>query len=253
MLRKRIIPTLLLKGSGLYKTTKFKNPVYLGDAINVAKIFNEKYVDELLLFDITATKEKREPNYELLKSIVSSCFMPVGYGGGVSSIGIAKKLFALGIEKVCLNSAALIQPNLIRDLSNTFGSQSIVVSLNIKKNWLGDYCVVDNDLNKVQQKDLINYIKKFEELGAGEIFLNDVDREGTMRGFDLTLSEEVAQELKIPLIVCGGAGNKEDITNIITNTNISAVAAGSIFVFNGPRKAVLISYFEVDGLKNILE
>lgn len=252
MLKKRIIPTLLLKGSGLYKTTKFKNPVYLGDAINVAKIFNEKYVDELLVFDITATREKREPNYELLKGIISSCFMPVGYGGGVTSVEIAKKLFALGVEKVCVNTSALNQPGFISELSNTFGSQSVVVSLNIQRSWLGKYCVVDNDLNKVQQYGLINFIKKFEELGAGEIFLNDVDREGTMKGFDLVFIEEVAQALKVPLIVCGGAGNKEDIINIIQNTNVSAVAAGSIFVFNGPRKAVLISYFETDELKHIL-
>lgn len=252
MLKKRIIPTLLLKGSGLYKTTKFKNPVYLGDAINVAKIFNEKYVDELLVFDITASSENREPDYELIKSITSSCFMPVGYGGGINSMGIAKKLFSVGVEKICLNTSALKNPNLINDLANTFGNQSVVVSLNIQRNWLGKINIVDNQFKKVEVKDIVEFIKHFEHLGAGEIFINDVDNEGTMKGYDLDFIGTIASELNVPLIACGGAGNKEDIKMLLKNTKVSAAAAGSIFVYNGPRKAVLISYLEPSELKEIL-
>lgn len=252
MLKKRIIPTLLLNGSGLYKTTKFKNPVYLGDAINVAKIFNEKYVDELLVFDITASNENREPDYELIKSITSSCFMPVGYGGGINSMEIAKKLFSVGVEKICLNTSALKNPDLINELANTFGNQSVVVSLNIQRNWLGKINIVDNQLKKVEVKDIIEFIKHFEHLGAGEIFINDVDNEGTMKGYDLDFIGTIASELNVPLIACGGAGNKDDIKMLLKNTKVSAAAAGSIFVYNGPRKAVLISYLEPSELKEIL-
>jgi cyclase len=252
MLKKRIIPTLLLKGSGLYKTTKFKNPVYLGDAINVAKIFNEKYVDELLVFDITASNENREPDYELIKSITSSCFMPVGYGGGINSMEIAKKLFSVGVEKICLNTFALKNPDLIVELANTFGNQSVVVSLNIQRNWLGKINIVDNNLKKVELKDIVEFIKHFEHLGAGEIFINDVDNEGTMKGYDIDFIGTLASELNIPLIACGGAGNKDDIKKLLKNTKVSAAAAGSIFVYNGPRKAVLISYLEPLELKEIL-
>jgi cyclase len=252
MLKKRIIPILLLKGSGLYKTTKFKNPVYLGDAINVAKIFNEKYVDELIVFDITASNENREPDYELIKSITSSCFMPVGYGGGINSMGIAKKLFSVGVEKICLNTAALKNPDLIKELANTFGNQSVVVSINIQRNWLGKIYVVDNQLKKVEVKDIVEFIKQFENLGAGEIFINDVDNEGAMKGYDLDFIGTIASELNVPLIACGGAGNKDDIKMLLKNTKVSAAAAGSIFVYNGPRKAVLISYLEPSELKEIL-
>lgn len=252
MLKKRIIPTLLLRGSGLYKTTKFKNPVYLGDAINVAKIFNEKYVDELLVFDITASSEKREPDYALIKSITSSCFMPVGFGGGINSVEIAKKIFAAGVEKICLNTSALKNPDLITKLANTFGNQSVVVSLNIQRNWLGKINIVDNQLKKIEVKDIIEFIKHFEYLGAGEIFINDVDNEGTMKGYDLDFITTIASELNVPLIACGGAGKKDDIKMLLKNTKVSAAAAGSIFVYNGPRKAVLISYLEPSELKEIL-
>jgi cyclase len=252
MLKKRIIPTLLLRGSGLYKTTKFKNPVYLGDAINVAKIFNEKYVDELLVFDITASREKREPDYALIKSITSSCFMPVGFGGGINSVEIAKKIFAAGIEKICLNTSALKNPDLITKLANTFGNQSVVVSINIQRNWLGKINIVDNQLKKIEVKDIIEFIKHFEYLGAGEIFINDVDNEGTMKGYDLDFITTIASELNVPLIACGGAGKKDDIKMLLKNTKVSAAAAGSIFVYNGPRKAVLISYLEPSELKEIL-
>jgi cyclase len=252
MLKKRIIPTLLLKGSGLYKTTKFKNPVYLGDAINVAKIFNEKHVDELFVFDITASKENREPNYELIKSITSSCFMPVGYGGGVNSMEIAKKLFSIGVEKISLNTSALKNPELIKSLANTFGNQSIIVSLNIQRNWLGKVNIVDNQLKKIEIKDIVKFIKHFEFLGAGEIFINDVDNEGTMKGYDLNFIQAIASALNVPLIACGGAGSKDDIKILLQETKVSAAAAGSIFVYSGPRKAVLISYIDPSELKEIL-
>lgn len=239
----RIIPTLLLDNGGLVKTVKFKNPQYIGDPINAVRIFNEKEVDELVLLDIKATSEKRDPNFSEIEEIVSEAFMPIGYGGGVNKLEHIEKLFKIGIEKVILNTAAFTNEDLIKEASQIFGSQSIVISLDFKKDLWGDYKFYTH-AGKIKEKgNIIDIVKKFENLGAGEIVLNSIDRDGTMSGYDLTIIEKVSKELSVPLIVSGGAGKLEDFVDAIKN-GASAVAAGSMFVYQGVHRAVLISYIK---------
>jgi cyclase len=252
MLNKRIIPCLLMKGEGLYKTTQFNHAVYLGDAVNVARIFNDKFVDELVILDIEASKTNKEPDFGLIQEITSSCFMPVAYGGGVKSMEHAKKLFALGVEKIILNTATFKVAVLIPDLVKEFGSQSIVASLNVQKNWLGKYVVVDNDLKSSIKPNLEEAVKEVSRLGVGELMITDVDNEGTMKGFDLDLFQKAASYTKVPVIASGGAGNQAHLKELFSKTDVSAVGVGSLFVFNGPRKAVLISYPSPAELKSLI-
>lgn len=252
MSTKRIIPSLLLKGSGLYKTTKFKDPVYLGDAINVAKIFNAKEVDELMLVDITASKESMEPNFPLIKDIASSCFIPLTYGGGITSLDAAKKLFSSGIEKVALNSVLFSRPAIVKELSSYFGSQSIVVSLNVQKDILGRYIVVNNSLKKCFTGQLQSLIGELTEAGAGEILINDVNRDGTMKGYDIGLAKLVSSRSQVPVCIAGGAGSFDDIKRVLNEGGASGAVVGSLFVFSGPRKAVLISYPDAGEISKIL-
>lgn len=241
MLKNRIIPVLLLKGKGFVKTTKFKGPVYLGDPINIVKIFNEKEVDEIIILDILASIEKKSPQFDLIKEIVSEAFMPVGYGGGIYNIDDAKKLFRSGIEKVSLNSCAIKNPNIIKEISKFAGSQSVVVSIDVKKNFLGKYEIFYNGAKQKNSKDLVDYVKEVAHLGAGEILINSIDKDGTMSGYDCELIKKVSQAVDIPVIACGGAKNIMDF-KLALESGASAVAAGSMFVFQGVHKAVLISY-----------
>jgi len=252
MLRNRIIPVLLLKNDGLVKTTRFKNPVYIGDPINAVRIFNEKEVDELILLDITATNDNREPNYNKITEIVSEAFMPVGYGGGINKIEQIEKLFKLGIEKVILNSAAFNGQNLIKEAANKYGNQSIVVSIDIKKDFLGRRGMYSNSGSKKQAKDLFYHLKEVEAYGAGEIFINSIDKDGTMSGYDLDLVRQVSQEVNIPVIASGGAGSIADFSQAI-KSGASAVAAGAMFVFQGVHRAVLISYPKYEDLEKFLK
>ena len=196
MLKHRIIPALLISNGGLVKTQKFKNPKYVGDPINAIRIFNDKEVDELIVLDISASKKGREPDYSMIEQFAGECFMPLAYGGGVRSVHQAKKIFALGVEKICLQTEALINPRLVKDLANEFGSQSIMVSIDIKRNWLGKakvYCASNN------KSFLLNWLKLIMDLvdmGAGEVLLNSVDRDGTLSGPDLNLIKEEAVLLK---------------------------------------------------------
>ena len=242
MLIPRVIPCLLLKGTGLVKTVRFKDPVYLGDPRNTIKIFNEKEVDELVILDITATQEGKEPNYELLSELTSECFMPLGYGGGIRNLNQIEKLFKLGVEKAAINTAAVEKPDFISEAAKVLGSQSIVVSIDVKRSMLGKYEVYIRNGKQKTGFDPITFAKKMEDTGAGEIILNFVDRDGTMQGYDLEMIRRVTTAVSIPVVACGGAGSIEHFRDAIKKSGASAVAAGSIFVFHGPHRAVLISF-----------
>lgn len=253
MIRPRVIPCLLLKGKGLVKTIQFKNPIYLGDPLNIINIFNKKMVDEMIILDIDATKEQKKPNLECLKRITSICFSPLTYGGGVRTLEDAESLFSIGFEKISINSAAFSNPAFITELAKKYGNQSVVVSVNINKDFWGGKYIVNNLLKKIDIKYSINeQLKIFEELGAGEILINDANRDGIMKGYDIELISSIATNINIPIIACGGCGCYNDIKNVINKGGASAAAAGSFFAFNGNRKAVLISYPKRAIIKNIL-
>jgi len=251
MLRTRVIPVLLLQNNRLVKTIRFKNPVYIGEPINAVRIFNDKEVDELILLDITATNDNREPNYKRIEEIVSEAFMPIGYGGGINKIEQIEKLFKLGIEKIILNTAAQVNPDLIKQASQIFGNQSIVVAIDIKKDFWGKTRIYTHSGNKKQGVDLYSFLRIAEEAGAGEIFINSIDRDGTMNGYDIELIKKVSSNVDVPVVASGGAGKIKDFSLAI-KAGASAVAAGAMFVFQGVHRAVLISYPKYEELENQL-
>jgi len=242
MIRPRVIPCLLLQNRGLVKTVKFKDPKYLGDPINIVRIFNDKEVDELIFLDITATIEKRRPPFEMLAKITSECFMPLGYGGGIRSLDDIKALLSLGIEKIILNAYAFEDAGFVREAAAYGGSQAVVISMDVKKNLLGRYEVFTHDGRKATGLDPVKHAVAMEKQGAGELFVNSIDRDGTMQGYDLELVRRVSSAVQIPVIACGGAGKLQDLADAIKVGGASAAAAGSMFVFQGPLRAVLISY-----------
>jgi imidazole glycerol-phosphate synthase subunit HisF len=242
MLRIRVIPCLLLSEGGLIKTVKFDQPKYIGDPINAVKIFNDKEVDELIFLDIDASKKKGEPDYDLIAHLATECFMPFSYGGGVSSIEQIKKILRLGVEKVVINYSALQNLDLIKSASVYFGSSTIIGAVDVKKDFWGGYKVYDHVKKKTTTLNPIEHVKALEQAGVGEIFLNNVDRDGTFKGLDHGLISSINKVIKTPLIVCGGVASVQEIKELVLETSISAVAAGSLFVFQGPHRAVLISY-----------
>jgi imidazole glycerol-phosphate synthase subunit HisF len=242
MLRPRIVPCLLIHEKGLVKTVKFKDPKYVGDPINAVKIFNEKEVDELMVIDIDATAHGVEPNFELIRNLAVECRMPFCYGGGVTTVEHARKLISLGAEKVALSYAAIQNPQLVRDISIAVGAQSVVVVLDVKKKLFGGYEVCTHNGKKATGKNPIELAKLMESMGAGEIVINSIDQDGVMKGFDQNLVQKVFEQLTIPLTVLGGAGSYQDITDMIKQHRIIGVACGSLFVFKGIYKAVLINY-----------
>ena len=241
MLKHRVIPALLLQNNRLVKTIRFKNPKYVGDPINAIRIFNEKEVDELMVLDIMASKHRLNPNYELIEQFASECFMPLAYGGGIRTIEQAKQVFSLGVEKVCLQTAALENPRIISEISDRFGSQSVIVSIDIKKNWIGKVNIHNDSINKAISNNWLDLLKKLISAGAGEVLLNAVDKDGTLSGPDLELIHQANQNIDVPLIAIGGISSLSDIKAAI-NAGASAVAAGAFFVFHGPHRAVLITY-----------
>ena len=242
MLKTRVIPCLLLKNEGLVKTVQFKHPKYVGDPINAVKIFNEKEVDELVFLDTTATIENRKPPLKLISEIATECFMPFCYGGGIRSIEDIAELFKLGVEKVSLNSYAVENPSLISRAAEMFGNQSIVVSIDVKKTLFGKYRVFTHGGRKASKHDPVEFAVRMQEAGAGELFLNSIDRDGTMQGYDLDLIKRVAEAVSVPVIACGGAGSLDDFAAAVKQGGASAVSAGSLFVFQGRHRAVLITY-----------
>ncbi len=252
MLQKRIIPCLLLHKGGLYKTQNFKKPTYIGDPINAIKIFNEKEVDELMFLDIDATVQNKEPNYKMIEDIASECFMPLCYGGGVKTVDQMKKIYSLGVEKISTSSAAIENPNLIQEAANIFGNQSVIVTVDIKKDFFGKKKVFINNGKKNTKINPVDFIKRVEALGAGEIVVNSIDHDGVMKGYDIELLKEIKSNIKVPVIALGGAGNLNHIKEIFEISKVDAVACGSMFVYQGPLKGVLISYPPYQKIQELL-
>jgi len=242
-LNPRVIPCLLLKGQGLVKTLRFKKPTYIGDPINAVRIFNDKEVDELIILDTSATIEGRRPNFNLLEGIASEAFMPFGYGGGIKNLDDVRTLLKLGVEKVIINSYAMENPSFVREAVSIAGAQSVVISVDARKSVFGKFAAFSHSGQKRVNRELRSLILQMQELGAGEVILTSIDRDGTMTGYDLALIREISNILTIPLVACGGAGTPEDF-RLAVQAGASAVAAGSMFVFHGHQRAVLISYPE---------
>jgi cyclase len=238
---KRIIPALLLKNKGLVKGVNFKDYKYIGDPLNAVKIFNDKEVDELIFLDISATSENRPPDIRLIRDIADECYMPFAVGGGIKNIEQVGEIIKAGSEKVVINSTAVKTPELIKEVSSAYGHQSVIVSIDVKKNWLGKYHVFIESGSKKTKLNPIRWAMKVEDLGAGEILLNSINKDGTMSGYDTEIIQEIAEKVSIPVIACGGAGNIEDFAEAARH-GASAVSAGSMFVFSGPHRAVLINY-----------
>lgn len=241
MYRPRVIPVLLLKDKGLVKTIGFNKTTYIGDPINAVKIFNEKEADELIFLDIHATKENRTIDLNTVKEIADEAYMPFAVGGGIKDLETAKKLIQCGAEKIIINSAFNEQPNLVTDIAKEIGNQSVVVSIDAKKNWLGKWYAYTRSGTKNTGKHPLLLAKQAEEKGAGEVFLNCIDLDGQMQGYAINLIEEISSAITIPLVVCGGAGHLTDFNAAIKH-GAHAVAAGSLFVYHGAMKGVLINY-----------
>lgn len=242
MLRSRIIPSLLIHERGLVKTRKFSDHKYVGDPINAVKIFNEKQVDELTIFDIDATVEQRAPDFDLLRGIAVESRMPLCYGGGVRSAEDASRLVSLGFEKVSISAAALQRPQLIEEISRAIGSQSVVVTLDVKRNMLGRYEMYTHNGRKKSKARLMDVVEQAEQLGAGEVVINSIDRDGMMEGYDLALAQKIRAATAGPLTFLGGAGSTAHMQSLIDAVGTVGAAAGSLFVFKGTYRAVLITY-----------
>jgi len=241
LFRPRVIPTLLIANGDLVKTKKFKNPNYLGDPINAIKIFNEKGVDELCILDITASKEGKEPDFTLLEKMATEAFMPLSYGGGVNSFEQAKRLYRLGFEKVIINSACFSNPELIKELSDYFGSQSVVCSIDYKSHIFAGCQAYAGDGTVNKKVAPLKLAEEYVKMGCGELLLYSIDKDGSRQGYDLNMIDTIAKSVSVPVIACGGANNVSDLKAAL-DAGASAVAAGSMFVYFGDRQAVLINY-----------
>jgi cyclase len=251
MLKTRVIPVLLLKERGLVKGQQFKNHKYVGDPLNVVKIFNEKEVDELVFLDISATDENRGPDFDIIADIASETFMPFAYGGGVKTVGQVERLFSIGVEKAIINTAAFLDFKFVKESVKVAGSQSIVVSIDVKKSLLGSYEVYVNN-GKIKTKlDPTTYAKQMQDLGVGELIVNSIDREGTGKGYDIKLLEMISNAVEIPVVGLGGAGCMQHLMDAKNQTNVSGLAAGDLFIFYGKHKAVLITYPKYSELEKL--
>jgi cyclase len=245
MLRARIIPCLLVHNKGLVKTVNFKEPKYVGDPINAVKIFNEKEVDELIVLDIDATVENRAPNFELIKNLATECRMPFCYGGGITSVEQAKKIIELGAEKVAISSSAINDPSLIKNIGLEVGVQSVVVVIDVRKKGIlfgGGYDIYIKNGKETAKIKLKDFIEQLNKIGVGEIVINSIDNDGMMKGYDIPLILMLREWTNFPITALGGAGSTNDIKELIEKFKIIGASAGSLFVFKGKYKAVLINY-----------
>jgi len=252
MLRTRIIPCLQLIGESLVKTIKFDKYGYIGDPINTVRIFNELEVDELVFLDIVATNDQRSPNLRLLAEIANECFMPLGYGGGLNNFQIVKDIFSIGFEKVVLNSVCYEQPQFVTRVAEHYGNQAVVVSVDVKKNIWGNYEVFSHSGKRRQKKNLIEWVVELEQLGAGELLLTSIDKEGTWSGFDVNLIKRVTEAVGIPVIAHGGAGDIQHIGEVVKQGHASAVALGSMVVYQQKGMGVLVNFPDEADLINVL-
>jgi cyclase len=251
MLKHRVIPVLLNSADGIVKTLNFRKPTYIGDPINIARIFNDKLVDELLIFDIDRSKLNLGPNLRLIQEIVSECFMPVSYGGGIRNLMDAKEVFNLGVEKIVLQKALFLDFNLINEIAKIYGSQSIIVSLDVVRGSNNDFYIYDAAYNRTTDLTLESMLIKLKGTLIGELIITSVDKEGTLSGFDLELIQKVKSLISIPIIANGGAGKIEDFSDAI-KSGADAVAAASFFVFYGSRDSILISYPKYEHIERLL-
>lgn len=242
MLKTRVIPALLLRNASLVKTVNFKKFGYIGDPANTVRIFNELEVDELIFLDITATNEQRTPNFKVLSEICDECFMPLAYGGGVKNFEIAKKIFGMGFEKIAINSYAFENPQFITQLAEHFGSQAVIGSIDVKKDFWGKQQVYGYAGKRNMKRDPVEWAKELERLGVGEILLTSIDREGTWQGFDVALTKKITDAVSIPVIAQGGAGSVEQIGDVVKNGHASAVALGSMVVYQKKGMGVLVNF-----------
>lgn len=242
MLRPRIIPCLLVRNKGLVKTVKFGPSKYVGDPINAVKIFNEKEADELIVLDIDATATGAAPDFAMIQKLAAECRMPLCYGGGVTTVEQAKRIIGLGVEKVAISAAAMANPNLISAIAAEVGSQSVVVVLDVKKSLFGKYEVCTRNGQKSTGRSPVEVAQQAEKLGAGEIVINSIDNDGQMKGYDLDLAAKVREAIRLPMSVLGGAGSLLDIGRLVSVCGVVGAAAGSLFVFKGSYRAVLINY-----------
>jgi imidazole glycerol-phosphate synthase subunit HisF len=252
MLRTRVIPCLQLIGDSLVKTVKFKNPSYIGDPINTVRIFNELEVDELCFLDIRALRESREPPIEILQQISNECFMPLSYGGGLKDFDTAKKIMSIGFEKLVVNTQAWRQLGLITRLSEHFGAQAVIASIDVKKNLFGRYNVFINDGGEKIDIDLVEWANKLQSAGAGEILITSMDKEGTWSGFDIELTKKIANVVGVPVIANGGAGSIEHIGEVVKNGNASAVCLGSMVVYQQKGMGVLVNFPDKKKIEEVL-
>lgn len=253
MSRTRIIPCLLLRDQSLVKTVQFNKFEYIGDPLNTCRIFNELEVDEMTVLDILASREGKEPNYKLLKEIASECFMPLSYGGGIKNLSQAEKIFNIGYEKVVVNTAALNNPSLIREISNVFGNQSVIVSIDARQNLFRKYDVFSHAGTVNTKKDPVEWAKEAESQGAGEILITNISREGTWKGFDIDLIKKISDAVTVPVIAHGGAGTVSDIVDAVKDGNASAVALGSLVVFQNKGMGVLVNFPQDQALDELLK
>jgi imidazole glycerol-phosphate synthase subunit HisF len=252
MLRTRVIPTLLLRHESLVKTVRFGKFTYVGDPCNTVRIFNELEVDELLFLDIAATREQRSPNLHVLADIANECFMPLAYGGGIRRLDDAKAVFDIGFEKIAINTYAVENPSFIEQLANIYGNQAIIASVDVKRSWLGHSQVKTHAGRQRTQYTPLEWAKTLEDLGAGEILLTDMDREGTWTGFNLDLIKMISDAVDIPVIAHGGAGCIAHIGDAIHIGKASAVALGSMVVFQKEGMGVLVNFPDHNALKQVL-
>ncbi|WP_421941593.1 AglZ/HisF2 family acetamidino modification protein [Pedobacter sp.] len=252
MLRTRIIPCLQLIDESLVKTVKFGNQGYIGDPINTVRIFNELEVDELCFLDIRATIEGREPNFKILKEIADECFMPLAYGGGISKAAVAQQILAMGFEKVVLNTAAYSDKDLVKKIAEHSGNQSVIGSIDVKKNFWGKYQVFINDGTKKVDIDVVAWAQELEALGAGELLITSMDKDGTWSGYDNDLIKLVSGSVRVPVIANGGAGNVSHIGEVVKNAGASAVAVGSMVVYQKKDMGVLVNFPDKQSILNVL-
>lgn len=251
MLRTRVIPVLLLKEESLIKTIQFGKYGYIGDPINTCRIFNELEVDELCFLDISASKDNKEPDYKILQEISNECFMPLSYGGGINSYEKAEKVFKIGFEKIIINSASFTHPEMITEIARVYGSQAVVIAVDVKKNFWGKYEVFSVSGTVNHKKNPVDWVKEVENLGAGEILLTSIDREGTWKGLDVELIRKITDSTNLPVIAHGGAGTIQHIDDAVRNGNASAVALGSMVVYQKQGLGVLVNFPDKQLLEQI--
>jgi cyclase len=243
MLKSRITPCLLVHNKGLVKTVQFKEGKYVGDPINAVRIFNEKEVDELIVLDIDATVNGSEPNYKMIENLASECRMPLCYGGGVKTAKQAERILSLGVEKVAISSAAIENPEIITEIAEQAGSQSVIIVLDVKKKRFGSrYDVLTHNGTKNTKLCPFELVGRMENLGVGEFIINSIDQDGVMKGYDQSLIQNIHETINVPMTALGGAGSLDDIKALVQKHGIIGAAAGSLFVFKGVYKAVLINY-----------